>query len=178
MVAIGTLDTFCMVPVMYIELVLYFYFSEVKHYVRGKGRVGFQKLHFFILKNKVKIWTVWPFHSCIPESSPAGRLEAPPPVPAGSSRLVTRLHLTFVRGWHYLLLQRIIFLFQTGSLRFFYFSFLLFQSQLFVTSPRKLENKCLPLIVLSCVRQTLFLCRVPSRRPTGGHAAAEHGARG
>lgn len=27
------------------------------------GRVS--KIAFFILKNKVKIWTVWPFHSCI-----------------------------------------------------------------------------------------------------------------
>lgn len=30
----------------------------------GKRQGGFPNLHFYI-KNKVKIWTVWPSHSCI-----------------------------------------------------------------------------------------------------------------
>jgi hypothetical protein len=35
-----------MVHVMYIELVLYFYVEEVKHYVRGEKQGGFPNLHF------------------------------------------------------------------------------------------------------------------------------------
>lgn len=37
-----------------------------------KVRVGFQNCIFYIKKNKVKIWMVWPFHSCLPRT-PSGR---------------------------------------------------------------------------------------------------------
>lgn len=61
----------------------------------------------FILKNKVKIWTVWPLHSSL-----SGRRAGWSwPVPAGSSRLATCLPLKAVMGWHYLLFYLIIFLF-------------------------------------------------------------------
>lgn len=61
----------------------------------------------FILKNKVKIWTVWPLHSSL--TRVLGGLTAA--CPAGSSRHGTCLHLKVVMGWHYLLFYLIIFLF-------------------------------------------------------------------
>lgn len=45
-------------------------------------KVGWvSKFHFFILKNKVKIWTVWPFHSYIPRVLVGRLLEAGGPGP-------------------------------------------------------------------------------------------------
>lgn len=50
-------------------------------------KVGWvSKFHFFILKNKVKIWTVWPFHSYVPRVL-AGR--PGPAVPALFIQLTT-----------------------------------------------------------------------------------------
>lgn len=78
-------------------------------------KVGWvSKMAFFILKNKVKIWTVCPFHSYIIRM-PGGRAAWRPGRGWGEGPCSRGTRHTFisksVTGCHYLLFYLIIFLF-------------------------------------------------------------------